>query len=493
MLCISVAPESRRLGKVDLYNASHRCDVIEFRLDRLGKEPDLKEMMEGIGKPILVSCRRKEDGGAWHGTEEERLLQLRTAIIAGPSYIELELDIADKVPRFGNTKRVVSITDLQKPLTDLEPLINEAIAKKADVIKICCPTLTIDAAWPLLLAVTKKRNIPVVGMGLGRPGVMFSLLAHKYGAPWTYAALEQGMETHPGQVTVSELEDTYFWRDVEPHTRFIGITGFGPSETAIVKAFNAGFKHLQINIRCLPLGIGLSDKISHMLDTLHVNVLLANPQMCERSLNLAGSIEEAARKAQYADMLVKQADGWHAFNTIWKSVIRVLERALGHKVPGDRPLEGRNVFIIGGGGLARSIALGAQQRKGILSITAADDVEGRQIAQLTGARFIPIANIYGTLCDIVLIAEAQSFAMQTGHAAGAGVKLNPAFLREHMYVADLTQFTGDSELLAEARARGCKIIEPAEIFSEYGGRTFNRITGKELPEELLKSALPAVE
>ncbi|MFM8220135.1 MAG: hypothetical protein ACKOJF_14580, partial [Planctomycetaceae bacterium] len=51
MLCIAVAPESRRLGKVDLFNAAPQCDLIEFRLDRLGKEPDLKEMLEGISKP----------------------------------------------------------------------------------------------------------------------------------------------------------------------------------------------------------------------------------------------------------------------------------------------------------------------------------------------------------------------------------------------------------------------------------------------------------
>src|SRR5205085_12572977 len=95
MLCIAVAPESRRLGKVDRFNAAPQCDLIEFRLDRLGKEPDLKEMMEGISKPILVSCRRQADGGNWDGTEDERLVQLRTVIITGPAYVELELDIAD--------------------------------------------------------------------------------------------------------------------------------------------------------------------------------------------------------------------------------------------------------------------------------------------------------------------------------------------------------------------------------------------------------------
>ncbi len=300
MLCIAVAPESRRLGKVDLFNAAPQCDLIEFRLDRLGKEPDLKEMMDGIGKPMLVSCRRQADGGMWNGTEDERLVQLRTAIISGPAYIELELDIADKIPRFGATKRVISYTSMQKPLANLEPIIEKAIAAKADVVKFVGPTPTLDAAWPLLATISKKRNIPVVGMGLGKPGVMFSLLGVKYGAPWIYAALERGLEAHEGQATITELEEVYHFREIGPQTRFVAVAGFGPAETATVRVLNAGFAHHQLNIRCLPLEIGVSDKITQMLDTLHINVLLANPEFCERALNLASDVEEAARKAQYA-------------------------------------------------------------------------------------------------------------------------------------------------------------------------------------------------
>lgn len=482
MLCISVAPESRRLGKVDLFNAAPQCDLIEFRLDRLGKEPDLKEMMDGIKKPILISCRRKEDGGAWDGTEEERLVQLRTAIIAGPAYVELELDIADKVPRFGSVKRVVSHTDLQRPLKDLEPIIQEAATAKADVIKFVGPTPTLDAAWPLLATVTKKRQIPVVGMGLGRAGVMFSLLAHKYGAPWTYAALERGLEALPGQVTVSELDEIYRWRDIGPQTKFVAVAGFGPNETNTVRVLNSAFARHQLPIRCLPLEIGLSDKIHQMLDALHIGIIVANPQLSERALNLAEEVEESARKAQYADLVVKQADGWHAHNTSWKSVLRAVETALGAKTPEDRPLDRRNVFIIGAGGMARSIAFGVQKRNGLVSVAAADDNEARQFAQMTGARHVPIASMYDTLCDVVIITEAQAVDSMTGVATGSagGVKLNPAFLRPNMYVTDLSDPNDDTALMSEARTRGCKIIEPKSVFAEYLRSIFKAITGKEM-------------
>ena len=94
MICISVTPESRRLAKADILNASRQGDLIELCLDKLIKQPDIGEMIAGFDKPILISCRRQQDGGQWDGSEEDRLQLLRSAIVASPAYIELELGIA---------------------------------------------------------------------------------------------------------------------------------------------------------------------------------------------------------------------------------------------------------------------------------------------------------------------------------------------------------------------------------------------------------------
>ncbi len=183
------------------------------------------------------------------------------------------------------------------------------------------------------------------------------------------------------------------------------------------------------------------------------------------------------------DLVIKQADGWHAYNTAWKSVLRVVEAGLGAKTAEDRPLDRRNVFVIGAGGMARSVAFGVQKRKGLVSVTAPDDSEGQRLAQMAGARFVPIANMYDTLCDLVLIAEAQAQDGLLAARGGPGVKLNPAFLRPPMFVTDLTDMTGESHLLREARERGCKIIEPSKIFGDHLTTLFKTITAKELPEQ----------
>lgn len=108
MICITVTPESRTLAPADLLNASRHCDLIELCLDHFINEPNIGELVKMVDKPIMISCRSEKDGGNWKGTEQQRIQLLREAIVAGPAYIELDLEIANSIPRFGKTQRVVS-------------------------------------------------------------------------------------------------------------------------------------------------------------------------------------------------------------------------------------------------------------------------------------------------------------------------------------------------------------------------------------------------
>src|SRR5262249_7847271 len=119
MICITVAQQSRRYARVDMLNASEQAGLVEVRLDRFGKAPDIAEFLTNKPLPVLVSCRRKQDGGEWEGTEEERLALLRQCIASKTDYVEIEIDVADKVRRFGPTKRVISYTNLHETPADI--------------------------------------------------------------------------------------------------------------------------------------------------------------------------------------------------------------------------------------------------------------------------------------------------------------------------------------------------------------------------------------
>jgi len=487
MICISVTPQSRKLAKADLLNASRQGDLIELCLDRLIKAPDMAELLEGINKPILVSCRTPADGGHYEGTDEQRMTLLREAIVAEPAYIELDLETAKKVPRYGTTKRVVSYTSLDKPLGKVDDIFEEAYKAKADIVKFTWPTPTLDAAWPLLAAVTQKREVPVVGMGLGRAGLTFSLLGLKYGSPWVYAALEKGMEAYEGQPTVSELDETFCKSDIDAQTKFVGIAGLGAAQFSTIKILNQAFKQFDLKHRCLPLAIGKFDNVAKMLDVLKVNAILSSPKLGEHIFPLAEKLEEASEAAHYADLLLKQPEGWTGYNSLWRSALKSLETKLGSTGKDDRPLDRKNVLVIGHGGLARTIVHGIQQRKGLISITSGKDKEAMKIAQEFGLRHVGFGNLYDTLVDVVVIADPN---LTIGHKKE---DFNASYFKPGMTVMDVSNLPEESAILDEAKYRGAKIVEPLNVYADQLATQFKSITGKGLPEGLVEQVLGSTE
>src|SRR6266567_9108996 len=135
MICISINQESRRLALADMVNAKTFGDVLEVRLDRFGKSPDIGEMIASRPRPVIMACRRPDDGGFFEDTEEERLAILRQCIISKADYVEIELDAADEIRPFPPSKRVIAYTNLSETPHDLAEIYAQAQTKKPDIIK----------------------------------------------------------------------------------------------------------------------------------------------------------------------------------------------------------------------------------------------------------------------------------------------------------------------------------------------------------------------
>ncbi len=476
MICITVTPTSRTLAKVDLLNAARHGDIIELCLDHLVKEPDIKDLLTAVDKPIIISCRRSQDGGQWKGTEDERLMLLRQAIVAGPAYIELDLDIAPKVPRFGKVERVISFTRMDRPEHDIDGIFDEAASAHADVVKFTWPTPTIDDAWPLLAAVSQKRRLPIVGMGLGPAELTFSLLGRKYGSPWIYAALEKGMEAHPGQATVFDLNDIYHCREVDRSTIFVAIAGFGEAAIITTRIFNAAFKQLDMNVRCLPIQIGDLNKLPKMLDKLKIRAILVFGTVGHDVLPLAQHIDKLDLQSQYIDLLLHKSDGWHGYNTIWRSAINALERALGRAESGQRPLDKLSVLVLGTGGVAQTMIYGISQRQGLVSVAGPNDKQAQQLASQMSCRHVPFQSVYDSLFDVIVIADES---LKSGQKHGC---INPGLFKHSNTVVDASHPPLEHELFVEARDRHCKLVEPGPIYVDQIRAQFKVIAGKELPD-----------
>ncbi len=161
MICISIAQESRRLALADMLNAARQCDLLEVRLDRFGKAPDVGELLSAKPKPVIMSCRRPRDGGLWDGSEEERLAILRQCIISKADYVEIELDVADQIRPFPPAKRVIAYTNRNETPANIAEIYAQAQTKRPDVIKLTTLARTPEEAWPLVQMLA-RAPVPTV-------------------------------------------------------------------------------------------------------------------------------------------------------------------------------------------------------------------------------------------------------------------------------------------------------------------------------------------
>jgi 3-dehydroquinate dehydratase/shikimate dehydrogenase len=475
MICISIAQESRRMALVDMLNAAPQCDLLEVRLDRFGKAPDVSEMLAVKPKPVIMSCRRPRDGGLWDGTEEERLAILRQCIVSKADYVEIEVDVADQIRPFPPAKRVIAYTNCYETPANIAEIYAQAQSKQPDVIKLTTRARTPEEAWPLV-QILARATVPTVVVGLGKPGLMLSVLGAKIGAPWTYAALERGMETFPDQPTVWDLEHVYHYRSIQRSTRLIGVTGFGERERATVAALNAAFASQQLPARCLPLGVGNVRLFGKVIEAVKLAAAVIDAEHRQSILQIATEREPSAERTGTADLILYRENKWHAANTQVPATVNALEAAMKARWGAEHPLAGRMVMLAGVNDLARTMGRELIQHGSVVIIAGRERDAARRLAQELKCRFVQFEAMYTTIHDVLIVCDEAT--------------IHPGYLKSGMTVMDLTSPLQPSSLLRDAEERGCAAVKPQHVWLEQVALQTQLLTGKDVPRQLLDDAAP---
>src|SRR5262245_1268340 len=485
MICISIYQESRRFALVDMHNAAPQCDLVEVRLDRFGKSPEIGELLAAKPKPVIFSCRRRKDGGGWDGTEEERLTILRQCIISKADYVEIEDDVAGQIRKFPPCKRVISYTNLDETPTDIGDVYARMQEKDPDVIKLVVKAGTPEEVWPLV-QILNKPPVPTVVVGLGQAGVMLSILARRMGSPWTYAALERGMEAYPGQPTVAALREVYRYQDVGKGTRFTGVTGSGEREYLITALLNAAFARLEMPHRVLPLEVGNVRIFRKVIEAVKMPAAVIDRDHRVSMLQIATELKGAAERVQYVDVIAQPGDAWHGFYLTDRAVVAALDAALKEKSSSDHPLQGRTVMLVGVDDMTRAVGQRLAKNEARLVIASRNRVAAHKLAQDLQCRFILHEAIYSTLHDVLLYCCEEPAAANRPQREA---ELDPRYLKPGMTVMDLTAASARTPLLTEAVARGCAVVSPKRVILEQAIQYAKLISGKEPEREPLQELL----
>jgi len=371
-ICISVCAETADELINQIKRAEDLADVIEIRFDCLNEEnfccfstENLQSFFNKLAKlkikKMLLATNRPKDQGGLNLNLVSDDLHKREAFFHNAAkifkfdIIDGEYDFPIGQAYFKDSVQIVSFHDFLGNFGNIEEIYKKH-SQGAEVVKIAVQTSDITdsiAIWKLLER-AKSENKQIIPIAMGESGKWTRILGLAHGAFMTYASLDSGSETAPGQVSARDLIDVYRAKELDESTNVYGILGSNTSVSMSPYIHNEAFKFHKLNSVFVPLQVNnLDEFITRMVkpETREVelnfkgfSVTIPHKQSIIKHLDF---IDETA-KAIGAVNTVKIVDGkLHGYNTDAQGFIEPLLNSYGD-------LQRAKVAVLGSGGAARA-------------------------------------------------------------------------------------------------------------------------------------------
>jgi len=510
-LAVSIAVDSLDQAHAAAAMAAERgADLVEYRIDAFTDDPDaLVQLVEQSPLPCVLTCRPNWEGGEYDGDDADRVSLLEhVGTAASPAYLDFELtafnrsaNLRQKIllvvdhpaqVRACDTGLILSSHDFdQRPADLLQRIESMANAPACRVIKVAWRARSLRdnlEAFELLLA----RHKPTIALCMGEFGLPSRVLAKKFGALLTFAALDHDHATAPGQPTVDELKQLYRWDALGPATRVYGVIGHPVGHSMSPAIHNAGFDATGFNGVYLPMPIAPGyEPFKATVDAwlnmpeLHLRGASVTIPHKEHLLKfvgeMGGTIEPLAQRIGAANTLTIEDDGsLHASNTDYAAALDAVVAGMG--ITRDQ-LTGRSVAVVGAGGVSRAIVAGFAEHGADVTLynrtVAKAQALADEFADLPGTLTAKPADAIGDQPHDVWINGTplgMSPDVDTTPVPPDVLQNNPGAV-----VFDTVYNPVRTRLLRDAEAAGCTTVTGVDMFVRQGAAQFERWTGQAAP------------
>jgi 3-dehydroquinate dehydratase/shikimate dehydrogenase len=449
---------------------------IELRLDFLAKAVDFKRLAPLKQCPWVATLRRPADGGRYTGTEQERLMILRQAIVSGAfEWVDLETDIADGIKRFGPVKRIVSYHNTAETPANIDEIYANMLRQDADVYKLAVAAQSAeDAARVIQLQRTAPK--PTIAFCMGDIGLPTRFLSLKFGAPWIYAAFNKERGIAPGLPSFDELRTTYPVRSITADTKIFGVVGDPVGHSFSPLLHNHMYKKLGVNALYLPFRVPRG-QLPHALDMyeqIPVHGYSVTIPHKEVAATLARESEATVQTTASANTLVRRDDSkFVAANTDYAAAADSIKAHLAERAK-DGPvvqLSQLSVLILGAGGVARSIAAALHREGAQITITARTYERAQRLAEDIKCKAVDWHARHSVSFDVLINCTPVGMHPNVDEAP-----CHFSILKPGTVVFDTIYNPETTLLIREARSRGCDTITGVDMFVRQAARQIELFT-----------------
>ncbi len=467
------------------------ADAVECRLDFLDSPPsrqDLEDLLSSPPVEVIVTCRPLRQGGRFEGEESLRLELLRNAARFDVAFVDVEID----VPRaeWPEAPIILSHHDFEGIPNNLDEILAEMEASAAAVNK----KIVFAAAGPedaiRAMDILRTSRKPTLALAMGEAGVLSRILAKKFGAMGTFAAMRPEAASAPGQPTIEEFKQLYRWDALGPDTKVYGVVGCPVGHSMSPAIHNAAFAAAGVDAVYLPLRIEPGrDCFERFMDAA-----LSRPWLDLRGLSVtiphkenalayvgADNCDELAVKIGAVNTVTISPDGkLRGDNTDYAAAIDALCSAMDIT---RQDLAGRTTAVLGAGGAARAIVAALTHYGADVTIYNRTVSRGQKLAEEFSCRAAGREALKDLQAETVI--NCTPIGMHPEVDATPLETIPPSV----KVVFDTIYNPIESRLLRSATAAGCLRVAGLDMFVNQAVAQFEIWTRQAAPRAVMRQVV----
>jgi 3-dehydroquinate dehydratase/shikimate dehydrogenase len=350
--------------------------------------------------------------------------------------------------------------------------------------------------------IVQSRQRPTIALCMGEAGLISRILAKKFGAFLTFASLEPGGGTAPGQISIHDMKRLYRWDAMNARTRVYGVVASPVAHSMSPAVHNAAFDETGHDSVYLPLLVnpGYESFKAFMesflnfpgLDLSGLSVTLPHKENALRYLKEKGAeVEPLAERIGAVNTVIIERDSesqiskLRGINTDYAAILDSITAKLG--VSRDALAKYR-VAVIGAGGTGRTaVAALAHCGATVVVYNRTKERADALAAEFNGHTGKVVAAPLEKLCDSCcqVYINTSSVGMHPNVDASPFGDAPPK-LSADTVVFDTVYNPPKTKLLQQAEAAGAKTIGGIEMFVRQAAAQFEAWTKLAAPADVMR-------
>ncbi len=481
-LGLGTAIELQRTAESEYKDGS---TFLEFRLDYLPDPAGGIEVLRKFRKTypdsyILATCRHADAAGHFKGSVDQQVKLLEEALQAGATFVDLEVESAEKAKRAVTELRevgpvCVSYHDFEKTPA-LAPVLRRLRKHDADVYKIAITARKPTDNLRLIEFVREEHDCRLIALAMSEIGVASRILAAPIGSLFTYASRMGDSGTAPGQIPAKLMRGLYRSEKLNSHTRIYGVVASPVAHSKSPLIHNRAFHARRLDAVYLPFlvpPLQLADwmKFATAMPVQGFSVTIPHKQSILRHLDIVAPL---AKRIGAVNTVWRKAGKWRGTNTDADGVLKPLARHL--------RLAHSSILVAGYGGAARAAAIALHDASAEITITGRNMKKAQALAATVKGEAVTVREAATRHFDALV--HATPLGMTPNSDTCLFDDAIPANV-----VFDMVYNPRETMLLKRAAEQGLTVIPGIEMLLEQAAQQFEIWTGENAPRAVMREAL----